>query len=261
MLSLIYLLNRFMTLTTTLQELRDIVDLLLQKANPAVANHPLFAQGDQATLDTKWDGMFYRAVNNAMRRAEQAHDFQFSLKCLQGVIPAGIGGLSLSGLTEYGGSDTFDVKTLETVYIKGDGDALTVVRHESRKRMTDRLLERDDNLQVDQTSEVLESKVLTFGGKVYMYPTNLTQDVNVVFDAYVWQPLFDDLEAVSPFLQYGFEYMQWATVVEANHLFQTFVPRQEGSLPPPIKERDDALRRLIDWDVYQYESGRNIVLD
>lgn len=63
------------------------------------------------------------------------------------------------------------------------------------------------------------------------------------------------------FLQYGFEYMQWATIVEVNHLVQTFVPRQEGSLAPPEKLRDLAFANFMTWDSYMRESGRNIVLD
>lgn len=46
----------------------------------------------------------------------------------------------------------------------------------------------------------------------------------------------------------GFDVLQWATICEVNHLIQTFVPRQEGSLPPPTASRDDALMTLLDWD-------------
>ncbi len=57
------------------------------------------------------------------------------------------------------------------------------------------------------------------------------------------------------FLLHGFAYMQWATVVELNHLIQRFVPRQEGSIGPPTKERDVQLALLINNDVYATESG------
>lgn len=57
------------------------------------------------------------------------------------------------------------------------------------------------------------------------------------------------------FLKHGFEYMQWATIVEVNHLLQTFVQRQEGSLSPPEQMRDRAFEAIRALDVWSSEGG------
>jgi len=55
----------------------------------------------------------------------------------------------------------------------------------------------------------------------------------------------------------GADYLVWAIVCDCNLFSTTFVPRQDGALPPPEKQRDAALSRLIESDVFQYEQARN----
>lgn len=54
----------------------------------------------------------------------------------------------------------------------------------------------------------------------------------------------------------GAQYLQWATIVQLNHLFKQFLPRQEGNLPPPQTLADAGLQNLITWDIYKYEGFR-----
>lgn len=244
-----------------LSDLKTVVALYLQKDFPATESHPLFAQGDESAVSAAFDTLFLRAANNAVMRAQTAHDFHFMLKTLGGTIPSGTAGLSVKGMTEYGGGSTFDVKTLQTCFVVGTDGTFTPYRHESRKRTVDRMIEQEDLRMWDQVNENLENKFLLHGDKIYTYPTNTTSDTSIALDAYVWETQFTDVSDVSDFITYGYEFMQWATIVELNHLLQTFVPRQEGGLNPPVKERDDALRRFIEWDVYQTEAGRNVILD
>lgn len=49
-------------------------------------------------------------------------------------------------------------------------------------------------------------------------------------------------------LEDGFEYLQWASMCEVNHLVQQFLPRAEGSLVPPTRSRDAAFDALVRWD-------------
>lgn len=59
-------------------------------------------------------------------------------------------------------------------------------------------------------------------------------------------------------LEHGFEYMQWATICETNYLLKVFLPRTEGSLPAPTRERDDALESLLRWDTEMVNAQLNI---
>lgn len=58
-------------------------------------------------------------------------------------------------------------------------------------------------------------------------------------------------------LQQGFDYMQWATLVECNYWAKLFVPRQEGALAPPEKERDRCLDELLRWDTEMLDAQTN----
>lgn len=248
---------------STLGRLKDSVLLYLQTAFPTVERHPLLQQGDDAT--EPFQKLFIRAANNARRNAEMQHDFQFAMRVLEGTIPVGTTGLSLEGLTEYGGVDTYDVKTIEAAYLVAVDGTFAPIRHESRGRMHHRLLEQEDRRTPDDYNCNLEDKLLVFGKKIYKYPTNTTQATSIALDACVWLADYTEVpydeDATDDFIKYGFEYMQWATIVEMNHLVQTFVSRQEGSLAPPTKERDRALAIFIQQDEYKAEANRNIVLD
>lgn len=56
--------------------------------------------------------------------------------------------------------------------------------------------------------------------------------------------------------KHGAQYLIWATIVELNHRFKTFVYRQEGNLQSPIQLRDEALAHFVDWDGYKLEGFR-----
>ncbi len=55
---------------------------------------------------------------------------------------------------------------------------------------------------------------------------------------------------------YGHQFLVWGTVVFLNHIFKTFVYRQEGNLPPPEKLRDAGLASFIEWDAAKFETNR-----
>lgn len=56
------------------------------------------------------------------------------------------------------------------------------------------------------------------------------------------------------FTETAHEYLMWAAVVELNHKFKSFVPRQDGYLNPPEKLRDEALSALLLWDDFVVEN-------
>ncbi len=58
------------------------------------------------------------------------------------------------------------------------------------------------------------------------------------------------------FVEQGFEYLLWSAVVDCNMFARQFVPRETGYLSPPEKMRDEAFQRLVDWDNFQWEQGR-----
>lgn len=55
---------------------------------------------------------------------------------------------------------------------------------------------------------------------------------------------------------HGQKYLLWATLVQLNHIWRRWVPRQEGNLPPPAQLAEEGLQSLIAWDAYRFEGFR-----
>lgn len=55
---------------------------------------------------------------------------------------------------------------------------------------------------------------------------------------------------------YGSQYLQWAVIIQLNHLFKSYVFRQEGNLPPPEKLAAEGLDAFREWDTGRFETFR-----
>jgi hypothetical protein len=78
---------------------------------------------------------------------------------------------------------------------------------------------------------------------------------DVAIDGSFWLPDYVEDTDTDFILEHGFDFMTWQTVIDVNHLLQKFIPRQEGTLAPPTKSRDEALGALILWDSTRYDGS------
>ena len=236
--------------------LKDVVKLYLQSAFPAVENHPLLSQGDASTVETAVNTLILQAANNARKWGERQHDFEAAGVTVEGTLVAG-GSLALDGMKLYGTNTAVELKTVESVYIESEGSH-TPIRFERKRRTAHKVLERIDRVRYGDAYEPVELVALIIGDDLWLHP-ELDEDVTLVVDGNQW---LDDYTADADtdfFLKHGFEYMQWACIVEVNHLLQTFVFRQEGSLYPPEKLRDRAWENFLSWDAYKIDGQRNVL--
>jgi hypothetical protein len=56
-------------------------------------------------------------------------------------------------------------------------------------------------------------------------------------------------------LQFGDNWLGFAAICYLNTFVKEFVPRQEGNIPAPTAERDDAWSKLIAWDAQLITTG------
>ncbi len=91
---------------------------------------------------------------------------------------------------------------------------------------------------------------------VFTIFTELTGTLFTTNSNYVFG--IEEVFATDWMLQHGFDCLQWATIVEVNHLVQTFVQRQEGSLPPPVTSFESSFIALMEWDSDLKDSQYNI---
>lgn len=90
-------------------------------------------------------------------------------------------------------------------------------------------------------------EVVIHGDRVSLVP-EVTEPVTLFMDCFVWMDDYTDDADTDFFVERGSQYMIWAALCELNKLVKQWVPRQEGNLSEPTKERDIALEALIRHD-------------
>jgi hypothetical protein len=156
----------------------------------------------------------------------------------------------------------FHLKTINSAYIVENNDAYRPiwvrskkdVAHRSRKDLdleTEEPYLRypgDDKFERDTTQPYLYHQ----GEKIGIVPE---QDLTLVLEGNRWMPAYRYDTDTDFLLRRGFDWMMWAVIVDVNHITQTFVPRSEGNLPPPVRMRDEAWFALIANDEYRFEGS------
>lgn len=103
-----------------------------------------------------------------------------------------------------------------------------------------------------------ESTLILRGNRINIYPLAgmpSASPLHVTLEGYGWLRYYDatDLLLFTPsdfFVEYGYEYLQWAAIIELNYLFKTFVPRSEGNLSDPSSLQKAAWEKFLLWDSY-----------
>lgn len=113
---------------------------------------------------------------------------------------------------------------------------------ELRRRGNRRMNGNQDNLI--QPGRV---EVVIHGNRVSLVPA-VTEAVTLFMDCFIWMDDYTEDTDTDFFVQHGTQYMIWAALCELNKLVKQWVPRQEGNLSEPTKERDIALEALIRHD-------------
>jgi len=106
----------------------------------------------------------------------------------------------------------------------------------------------DDDVDNDSTRPFL----FWHGDRIEVAPQ---QSVTLRIEGQRWMDSYTLQSDTDFLLQKGFDFMMWAAIVEVNHITQTFLPRQEGSLTPPVKMRDEAWMTLIANDEYRFDGN------
>lgn len=152
------------------------------------------------------------------------------------------------------------LKTLKNAYLVESGGGYRPIWIKSRKTLVTQARRHLDLEDIDPyyrypATDPTETQpvYLTYDGvNVRVMPE---QDATVVLEGNRWMAPYEDDEDTDFLLQDGFDFMMWATIVELNHLNQKFVPRQEGSLPPPVHARDEAWMSLVAHDEFRYDGN------
>ena len=213
--------------------------------------------------------LFLLAADNARRSAETQHNFEFCR--ITGKLSVdGVNGGKFTDITDVVGAATGGLRELTAVKsstISGSqadvGFSRPEVAQESDRdvMLVQTQYDYNERYRPDWGS-YRTARLIERGGGLYIYPPslNLTTPLSLIVEGYGWLPDYTALGAIGTapqdyFVSKGFAYMQWAIVCELNYIWQKFVPRQEGNLTAPEKNRDMELQRLITDDSYSIDAN------
>lgn len=222
---------------------------------------------DREELDLNVNGLDLGlvAMNTVRREAEAVWDFEFQRRLVT-VSVNGVTGGSLDSAVLYGTATSAEIKTVIDVGLFDEQGNLRPVEWTTVAESLER--QRSENpfgsnlYLTDGEAESGPCGTGRFdfvGSTVYRFPkvSNATYTLGMEVYAGTTDWVASDLNStVAPWTTFGAPFLLWATVVELNHLFKAFVPRQEGNLPPPTQRAAAALDAFRQWDTSRFEQSR-----
>lgn len=242
---------------STISKLKDQVLALVQRSLNVTDTFQ--GEADSAAVDTLLDSVILQAANNARLWAEREHDFAENDVSVRATVGGSL--VTLTGMTDFHGGPNRDLKTVAQVYqIEDKGHR--PIRCVSRKHLA-RMAQKRLDLESpdpyirypddDQSDEGTQYPYAVWHGETLEIIPTYAGDIRI--DGQRWMDEYTDDADTDFLLKHGFDFMQWQTILEVNHLTNTFVERQEGSLAPPEKMRDMAWGALVKWDEYRYDGN------
>lgn len=234
----------------TVAQIKDVIYGYLQKTTTL----------EKAELTVGSMDLVLVALNNAREFAEMAHDWSFAeVECF---VTTSSRTLSPSTNTVWdavwttatlvGTSTSVSVRAWRdwALYFEGTRKPLDV---NTRRGLLDREMEqkRKGKVRYQGATDTLirpgKVEVVISGSRVSLVPA-VTEATVLYFDGYQWLDDYDSDSDTDFFIKHGSQYMLWSALCELNKLVKQWVPRQEGNLSEPTKERDTALEALIRHD-------------
>lgn len=203
------------------------------------------------------------ALNNARKTAERFYDFSICRK--RGYFSVTNGASDWRNPTWFSGTGT--ARKVKTWYERVSGGSAAgayggvdrVLRQLTQEQVA-KLYAREDYLEAplwsterylsDQESPLArdpllgQNYIVTEGNNFYYYPQSTTTKV-IVVDAFYHWPAWTTETTTDWWTKNAEEFLIWQTLVEANRLPMQFVGGSEGNLPPPTKEANEALAKLV----------------
>ena len=242
----------------------DAVKLYLQSAFPSTDTGLIGASGGAAAVDTAVETLCLLALNNARKYAELKHDWRHSQVRATVSVPSE-GKVSLAGVTDYYDAlVTYDMKSLTDVYYEDQTSGLLTpwplmtnkMLAQEVRDLNDRVGDLDEDYRYRKDlaldTDARRTQVVVRGDYLHLDPPS-SDTVTLVVDGYRWMDTYDADGDTDFFILHGTAFMMYAAMCEVNHLIKAFVPRTEGNLPPPTRERDEQFAVLLDWDNFSVE--------
>lgn len=205
------------------------------------------------------------AINNAVRKAQELHDFERTKVLTDLVVDGAAGGNYVTGLKLHGTATAVELMRIIDI---GPYDSdnvglipktwMTYDEYKTRQRSSSGW-EYDPEFRypANERPDVTEVQYVLVGEVLKQVPTGTAGETSTVglygiklHAAYAEGAGGDGTEDM--FLKFGHDYVMWEAALNLNYLKQEWVLRQEGTLGPPKSMRDEAWGAFTLWDSYQY---------
>jgi hypothetical protein len=229
---------------TTLPDLKSKIAAYLQKA---VVDFTV--NGIDLLLD---------AINRSHQYAQMQYDFEL-MRCSVDVSISLTQGAFFSPALIHGTSNYVTVKKVRRAYFNDGTGVLRPINFINREGVSSDLDLRWRGEEFSRARAYPQPfsgydtpSIVQTGITLYMYPTDTNvvgnSPVEVVLDVYRYFPDYSTDLDNDFLLQFGDDFLMWASVCRLNYFSKEFVNRQEGNVSPPEKERDAAWADLLAWD-------------
>jgi hypothetical protein len=200
-------------------------------------------------------------INQSKTWAQQQHDFEALRTTATVSVNLSTGVLLSTAIDDAAASVA--IKKIEAAYLSyTDGlrpiDYIGAASQASdlRRRYSGLPFEPGNNSPLVSSLGDFVPTLVQRGGKLYLYPDSRAlfspaTTVTVSLDIIKFLADFGGSEPTDPadfFLARGWEFLMWKTICDYNYMWQEFVPREEGQMPPPTAQRDAAWAALTAWD-------------
>jgi len=246
---------------TTIAQIRDVIYGYLQKTTTL----------EKAELTVGSMDLVLVALNNARKFAEMAHDWSFvEAECF----------VTTSSRTLSPSTDTVWDAVWTTATLVGTNTSVSVrawrdwglyfegvripLNVNTKRGILTREMEMKSranrNRYQGSTDTLIKPgrvEVVITGSRVKLVPA-VSEATTLYFDCFTWMDDYTEESDTDFFIKHGAQYMLWASLCELNKLVKQWVPRQEGNLSEPTKERDIALEALIRHDKAVIDQFRRV---
>lgn len=243
----------------TIGSIKLAIKTYLQVNFPTGNQSPIGGSGFAAVSEAAADQLILLALNNARKYGELKHDWRSSEVRVRATIPAG-GRVSWRSLVDFWDEEvTRSMKGLTRAYVESsEAGRLIPIRFETSKGAATLMRERDDAQPMYDEERRYRGDneyppgqnhvvVVAHGDYLYLMKDN-DEEYNIILDGFAWGDEYEDEADTDFFVERGTAFLMFSAMCEANLLFKQFIVRQEGTIAPPIKERDEQLQVLIDND-------------
>ena len=210
---------------------------------------------DEATRTTRGEALILEAINHALFDVGQSHKFM-PLEARGSLTVSASGAYFLDGfINEDDPTETdMQLRAFRQFHIETNG-TLCEIGYKKYKDVV-------STYQTGSSKPATDNRNYAYSGRgrFFLNPVP-TEDRKLVVDGWRVPKRLVDGDSTNWFLKNYPQYFKWAVIVDLNHITHSFDFRNEDTLPPPVRFKDEQWNMMISNDNYTSLDAEEIMLE